>query len=274
MSTASIARRVSSVRFDVPSKCADLLHEGDDRPRPDSVDRVPARPVEAPHTYRIVPGVWRSPRAVRWRRSRSSPTKADRDVRSIALDTSSRTSVALVRVLCAREFRIRPTFDSSGPRSRRDARRRPTRRCIIGDNALFLEVGRPRRASSKIDLGEVWTRCDRPAVRVCVLGGPARCADRRTTWRNCSGRAMQGITRVAEIAARLFQRSARNRRLGRATCGIISSTTSATTSVPASSCSTATRPKPASCRARSRCGSIELIASAGPLGLPRRRNRS
>ncbi len=33
-----------------------------------------------------------------------------RDVRTLALDTSSRTSVALTRVLCARRFGISPAF--------------------------------------------------------------------------------------------------------------------------------------------------------------------
>ena len=72
-------------------------------------------PAEAPHTYRIVPGV-----SIASRGPVASvalfTAKAIRDVRSIALDTSSRTSVALVRVLCAREFKIRPMLYSSGPR--------------------------------------------------------------------------------------------------------------------------------------------------------------
>ncbi len=70
------------------------------------------------------------------------------------MDTSSRTSVALVRVLCARLFRIQPAIESHGPDldamlARADAA------LVIGDNALFW---RPDDyGAQKIDLGAAWT---------------------------------------------------------------------------------------------------------------------
>jgi chorismate dehydratase len=140
------------LRFDAPSKCAELLHEGAiDLGLIPSIEYLRG-PAEAPHTYRIVPGV-----AIASRGPVASvalyTTKPIRDVRSIALDTSSRTSVALVRVLCAREFRIRPMLYSSRPDleamlATADAG------LLIGDAALFLD----HPAIEKIDLGEVWTR--------------------------------------------------------------------------------------------------------------------
>jgi predicted solute-binding protein len=89
-----------------------------------------------------------------------------RDVRSLALDTSSRTSVALTRVMCARVFRIDPAFEGHGPDlpamlARADAA------LIIGDKALFLDsgplvLGEGASARTvqveKIDLGELWLR--------------------------------------------------------------------------------------------------------------------
>jgi chorismate dehydratase len=149
------------VRFDVPSKCAELLHEG-----AVDVGLIPSieylrGPSEAPHTYRIVPGV-----SIASRGPVASvalyTAKPVKDIRSIALDTSSRTSVALLRVLCAREFRIRPVLHSSGPDldamlTRCDAA------LLIGDNALFHDPAvAPKGGASdpridKIDLGEVWT---------------------------------------------------------------------------------------------------------------------
>jgi chorismate dehydratase len=83
-------------------------------------------------------------------------------VRSIALDTSSRTSVALVRVLCAKVFEIAPRMESSGPDlaamlTTADAA------LIIGDNALIQPDGKIRLVTGatveveKIDLGETWT---------------------------------------------------------------------------------------------------------------------
>jgi len=84
-----------------------------------------------------------------------------RDVRSIAMDTSSRTSVALVRVLCARLYRIQPAMevldaDLSGMLKRCDAA------LIIGDNALFLNPDDPHVSGrqspvQKVDLGETWS---------------------------------------------------------------------------------------------------------------------
>jgi len=87
-------------------------------------------------------------------------------VRSIALDTSSRTSVALLQVLCARRFMIKPVFEPHGPDlgsmlSHCDAA------LIIGDGALFLEpgLGTPPVGTmwhgaivEKIDLGDAWTK--------------------------------------------------------------------------------------------------------------------
>ena len=76
------------------------------------------------------------------------------------MDTSSRTSVALVEVLCARYFGIRPTLESHQP----DASAMLARcdaALIIGDAALLLDAdsidvrGAPQ-AVQKIDLGETW----------------------------------------------------------------------------------------------------------------------
>jgi chorismate dehydratase len=80
------------------------------------------------------------------------------EVTSIAMDTSSRTSVALVRVLCAKLFKIDPRLESLDPSldvmlNRCDAA------LMIGDNALFA----PRVTSHEprvtvLDLGEAWLR--------------------------------------------------------------------------------------------------------------------
>lgn len=150
-----------SLRFDLPSRCADLLHAG-------TVDLglIPsiefARGPKGGASYAIVPHL-----AIASDGPVASvaiyTTRAIEDVRSIALDTSSRTSVALVRVLCARVFKIEPVLEGRGPDlgemlSHSDAA------LIIGDNALFQHAGEVRLPHStsvaveKIDLGEVWTR--------------------------------------------------------------------------------------------------------------------
>jgi chorismate dehydratase len=177
------------IRYDVPSECARLLHAG-------AVDigLIPSIEYQRGGPYRIVPDL-----AI----VSSGPvasvaiftSKPMADVQSIAMDTSSRASVALTRVLCARHFHIEPRLvprspDLAGMLSMCDAA------LIIGDAALFLNPGReapsgdarrarlrrerdvaearPRiehadrqplvdtidlsRDIEKIDLGDVWTR--------------------------------------------------------------------------------------------------------------------
>jgi chorismate dehydratase len=142
------------LRYDVPSECARLLHAGSiDVGMIPSIDYLRGGP------YRIVPDV-----AIASNGPVASvalyTTKPLRDVRSIALDTSSRTSVALVQVLCARHFGIQPALEQHGP----DITTMLTRcdaALIIGDAALLLggklAVGSLKSEVEKVDLGETWT---------------------------------------------------------------------------------------------------------------------
>jgi chorismate dehydratase len=147
------------VRFDLPARCADLLHGGDI-----DVGLIPSieflRSPAGPSAYRIVPDL-----AIGSRGPVASvaiyTTRDIGDVRSIALDTSSRTSVALTTLMCQRVFGITPRFERRGPDLATmlgdcDAA------LIIGDLALFTDGGVHRAGShdvhvEKIDLGELWT---------------------------------------------------------------------------------------------------------------------
>ena len=97
------------LRYDVPSECARLLHAG-----AIDVGLIPSIEYLRGGPYRIVPDL-----AIASRGPVASvaiyTTKPMADVRSIALDTSSRTSVALVSVLCARLFKIAPALERRGP---------------------------------------------------------------------------------------------------------------------------------------------------------------
>lgn len=149
------------VRFDWPSTCAALLHEGAiDLGIIPSIEYLRGPAVASvEQAYRIVPDC-----SVASRGPVASvaifTTKPMADVRSIALDTSSRTSVALTRVLSARVFHIQPEFHPLGPDlpamlADHDAA------LLIGDRALLAQTG-PMRAGhrdvfvEKIDLGEAW----------------------------------------------------------------------------------------------------------------------
>ncbi|PWT82085.1 MAG: hypothetical protein C5B57_09275 [Blastocatellia bacterium] len=140
------------LRFDIPSKCAALLHEGAiDAGLIPSIEYL--RQPSGSQEYRIVPGV-----AIVSQGPVASvaiyTTRPIPDVRSIAMDTSSRTSVALTRVLCARAFHIDPHFEPSGPDLPRMLERADAA-LLIGDSALLSEG---RKDVEKVDLGEVWTR--------------------------------------------------------------------------------------------------------------------
>jgi len=155
------------LRFDVPSKCAELLHEG-------AIDLglIPSIEYNHPITrteYSIVPGL-----AIASDGPVASVAIYSRrplhDVRSIALDTSSRTSVALVRVLCKREFRIAPRLEHRGP-DLDEMLAACDAALIIGDNALFLDE--QAAGVRKIDLGEEWTAMTGlPFVYACWTGWP------------------------------------------------------------------------------------------------------
>jgi chorismate dehydratase len=139
---------VATLRFDVPSVCARLLEEGEI-----DLGMVPSITLVDRSEDRIVPGVCigsDGPVASVALFSR----RPVREVRSVALDTSSRTSAALTRILCARRFEISPTFIPHAPDleamlARTDAA------LLIGDPALFADYR--ALGAVKIDLGAEWT---------------------------------------------------------------------------------------------------------------------
>lgn len=140
------------VRYDIPADCARLLHE-----HAVDIGLIPSIEYLRGGPYRIVPDL-----AIASRGPVASvaifTTKPMRDVTSIAMDTSSRTSVALTRVLCTRHWRIAPRFESLGP-DIREMLAQCDAALIIGDKALFQSTVVSRQSTvEKVDLGEEWTR--------------------------------------------------------------------------------------------------------------------
>ena len=138
------------IRYDVPSRCAALLHE-----HVVDLGLIPSiEYLRGPVPYRIVPDLAitsRGPVASVAMYTRRDP----KDVASIAMDTSSRTSVALVTVILSRVYRVRPVPAPAAP-DLEQMLARADAALIIGDNALLLD--HEAAGVSKIDLGEVWTR--------------------------------------------------------------------------------------------------------------------
>jgi len=76
-----------------------------------------------------------------------------RDIRRVALDTSSRTSANLLRLLCAAWFRIQPEFVSAPPDLDRMLQHADAA-LLIGDPALFTDAA--ALGLEKVDLGATW----------------------------------------------------------------------------------------------------------------------
>jgi predicted solute-binding protein len=180
-----------SLRFDVPAVCAKLLddHEID-------LGMVPSITYLGRPGDRIVPGVCigsEGPVASVALYTRGLMS----EVRTVALDTSSRTSAALVRILCRRIFRVSPTFVARPPDlpsmlAAADAA------LLIGDAALFVD--HQAHGAKKVDLGALWTQMTGLPFVWAFWSGRPGAADAATV-RLLQTSADRGMRQVDEIAA-------------------------------------------------------------------------
>ena len=136
------------IRYDLPSICARLLQN-----REVDLGLVPSIEYLSAPDYKLVPGIGIGSRGAVASVALYTRLPLDR-IRTIALDTSSRTSVTLVRVLCHHRFGIAPEFVDHGPdlaamTSTFDAG------LLIGDPAF--DTDHAALGLRKIDLGEEWT---------------------------------------------------------------------------------------------------------------------
>ncbi|CAN5879979.1 hypothetical protein BH24ACI5_BH24ACI5_24090 [soil metagenome] len=136
-----------SLRFDPPSRCAVLLHDNEI-----DIGMIPAIEYCRGPEFCIVPEM-----GIVSARTVASVAvfvkKPVEQVRTIAVDTSSRTSNALLRILCRERFGIAPEFRPMPPDA--DAMLAVCDAAlIIGDPALFLDPS--AKGVVKLDLGEYW----------------------------------------------------------------------------------------------------------------------
>jgi chorismate dehydratase len=142
------ARPDVALRFDVPARCADLVEAGE-------VDLGLVPIIEyARHAddYAVVPDVSIASMGAVDSVALFTRQPIER-VRTIALDVSSRTSAGLVRLLCARHWRIEPAFVPAAPDIRAMLASADAA-LLIGDPALFLDPATVD--AEKIDLGLAW----------------------------------------------------------------------------------------------------------------------
>ncbi len=138
------------VRYDIPSECARLLHAHEI-----DLGLVPSiEYLRGPEAYGVVFGAGVTSKGPV--KSVALYTRREpRDIRTVAMDSSSRTSVALVTILLRKIYKLAIEPVSMEPNLDRmldcaDAA------LIIGDVALFLD--HDAAGVQKIDLGEAWTK--------------------------------------------------------------------------------------------------------------------
>jgi len=153
-----------AVRYDLPSTCARLLHGHEI-----DLGLIPSIEYLRGDAYAMVPDcavVSDGPVA-----SVAIYTKVPIEkVRTLALDTSSRTSVALTRVMTTKCFGIAPRFIDEAPDLELMAQRADAA-LLIGDPALFAD--HERLGLDKIDLGQAWKDfTGLPFVYACWTGQP------------------------------------------------------------------------------------------------------
>ncbi len=180
-----------ALRFDAPSRCAALLAEG-------AIDlgMIPSVEYARGEDYRVVPGLSISSHGDVASVALFSKTPVD-VIRTIAADTSSRTSVVLLQILCARRFGIAPGFRPMAPMpaemlSACDAA------LIIGDPALFLD--HEAMGVQKIDLGAEWRAMTGLPFVWAMWVGRAGAVDAAVTRRLQRARD-EGVRHTDEIAA-------------------------------------------------------------------------
>ena len=178
-------------RYDVPAKCAAMLHDK-------SVDLslIPSIEYFGHPDYRIVPdiGVMSTGPVASVALFTDRPATA---LRSVAVDVSSRTAVALLRVLCAQWFDIEPTFVTLRP-DLPAMLKRCDAALLIGDAALYQE--HETNGLDKIDLGYEWTAMTGLPFVWSFWAGRTGCIDKNhiNALRTARDAGVQHLDQIAE----------------------------------------------------------------------------
>ena len=226
-------------------QCAALLHEG----RVD-LGLIPAiEYLRGDYRHRAGRGDrLRRRRSPRWRCSAACRSTRSR---TLALDISSRTSVALTRVLCAKRWGIAPSFTPADPDletmlARADAA------LVIGDPALGSMP--PGTAPPRSISGSEWRALTGLPFVYAMWSGRAGAAS-PGQCRALQAARDRGVAHVADIARAKSPRAIRRARRRRSiTCVIISSTGSASEKRRACAGFTSWRRRSASCPRCNRFG--------------------
>lgn len=189
-----------SVRFDVPAVCARLVHDGEV-----DLGLIPAIEYLS-GDYRVVPDLAIGSDGPVQSVAIFTRRPIER-VRTLALDTSSRTSAALTRILCVKLWAIDPVFTPAAPAvdemlAHNDAA------LVIGDPALMVDAD--RLDALKIDLGEAWLAlAGLPFVYAMWTGRPGAVdAEQVAALQEARDRGLADVERIAADADRAHPRLA------------------------------------------------------------------
>ena len=134
-----------------------------------------------------------------------------KDIRTIAMDTSSRTSVALATVILRRRFDVAPEPAPMAP-GLDSMLQHADAALIIGDTALFLD--HEAAGVAKIDLGQEWTAMTGlPFVYACWTGWPGAVTPEDVTALQRARDA--GVAQSDAVAAAYYPRTRGGRRWAR-----------------------------------------------------------
>jgi chorismate dehydratase len=138
-------RQVFDLDFSPPSRCADLLARGEV-----DIGLIPAIEYQRISGLQVVPGL-----SVASKRQVKSVLLLSKvpvsEIKSLAVDSSSRTSVCLLKILLRAQFKTDPVFETRAPDLETMLENRDAA-LLIGDVALKAETDRLYR----YDLAEEW----------------------------------------------------------------------------------------------------------------------
>ena len=159
-------RGLFELTFEIPSRCADAVTSGEA-----DIGIIPSVELERSPELAIVPGLGiASNGAVR---SILLVSKVPaREIQTLAADTSSRTSVALTRIILSRRYGVKPEFISEPP-ALATMLEVADAALIIGDPALHLD---PDTLPYHVyDLGQEWTEMTGLPMVFAVWAGRPEC---------------------------------------------------------------------------------------------------
>lgn len=196
----TLRRRYTFIGDAAPSRCAAMLSAG-----LCEIALIPVIEYQRIPGIRIIPGISVASKN-RVRSVLLATRRPLKDVRRVTLDTSSRTSQALVKILFQKRYGHMPEFSERTPDamlSCENMLEASDAALIIGDPAMRLAASAERLGVQIFDLAEEWrAMTGLPFVFAVWAAREEGCEDPGRLVRDFQAAKREGIGRIEEIAAR------------------------------------------------------------------------